>query len=122
MRLSKTELGRLAESAAEKYLVEQGYEVIERNYYCPFGEIDIIAREGGTLCFVEVRSKTTDDQGHPLESITRAKRRRLVSSVYYYLKARAVLSDDIRIDVLAVTRNADNLWEMEHIPNAVAED
>ena len=77
--------GTAAEALAADYLREQGLVITGRNYRCRFGEIDIVAREGGTLVFVEVRRRRADAFGGAASSITRAKRSRLVAAARLYL-------------------------------------
>ncbi len=80
--------GEAAESLAASFLCEQGLVISERNYRCRFGEIDLIAREGVTLVFVEVRQRRSDSFGGAAESITAAKRSRLVAAARHYLARR----------------------------------
>jgi putative endonuclease len=77
--------GTAAESLAADYLREQGLVITGRNYRCRFGEIDIVAREGNTLVFVEVRRRRTEAFGGAAASITRAKRSRLLATARIYL-------------------------------------
>jgi putative endonuclease len=77
--------GAAAEGLAAQYLAEQGLAIVGRNYRCRAGEIDIIAREGSTLVFVEVRMRRNREFGGPAESITAGKRRRLRLAAQHYL-------------------------------------
>jgi putative endonuclease len=77
--------GESAEALAGAYLQARGLVIAERNYRCRFGEIDIVARDGRMLVFVEVRRRRSDAFGGPAESITAAKRRRLISAARHYL-------------------------------------
>ncbi len=77
--------GAAAEVLAAEYLQTRGLEIVERNYRCRGGEIDLIAREGEVLVFVEVRLRTNPTFGGAATSITSAKRRRLVVAANYYL-------------------------------------
>jgi putative endonuclease len=83
--------GEAAESLAASFLRGQGLVISERNYRCRFGEIDLIAREGATLVFVEVRQRRSDSFGGAAESITAAKRSRLVAAAHHYLARRRSL-------------------------------
>lgn len=67
------------------YLQRVGYEVISRNYTCPGGELDIVAKHGDFLCFVEVRYRSSIDQGEPLETVRYTKRSRLLSAARHFL-------------------------------------
>lgn len=77
--------GEAAESLAAAFLRAQGLVVTHRNYRCRFGEIDLVARDGATLVFVEVRQRRSDTFGGAAESITRRKRMRLIAAARHYL-------------------------------------
>lgn len=81
-------LGRLGEDLAAEFLSAQGYQIIFRNYCCAGGEVDLIALDAGTLCFIEVRSLGSDRYGDPLETITRGKIRRVIKAASDYLERR----------------------------------
>ncbi len=94
--------GRRAEALACRYLQAQRYEILERNVRYPVGEIDIVAHEGSTLCFVEVRSTASQQWGGPLASITDRKRRHLINAARWYLHASPAQATELRFDVVAV--------------------
>ena len=98
----KRRLGRRGEDIAAAYLKKQGYEVLARNWRCPAGELDMVAREGGTLAFVEVRTRRGDRYGTPEESITPAKQAKLVELAQTYLQEKDLTDENWRIDVVAV--------------------
>ncbi len=83
------ERGRHAEDAAAMFLQQQGLTLVERNYHCRFGEIDLIARDGDTLVFVEVRMRTSNAFGGAAASITAAKRDKLLRAARHYLSGCA---------------------------------
>ena len=91
--------GDAAEALAAAFLEERGLKIVARNYRCKFGEIDIVARSGATVIFVEVRARTTERFGGAAASITAAKRRRLVATARHYL-ARAGTEHACRFDVV----------------------
>jgi len=80
--------GQAAEARAAAYLSAQGLHILDRNFRCRFGEIDLIARDGEALVFVEVRMRGRDDFGGAAESITAAKRARLRKAAGFYLSRR----------------------------------
>jgi putative endonuclease len=94
--------GRHAEDLAAAYLQRQGLELVERNYRCRFGEIDLIARDGKTLVFVEVRMRTSDDFGGAIASITAGKRDKLLRTARHYLAGKA-RAPACRFDALLVS-------------------
>ncbi|HEX9673088.1 MAG TPA: YraN family protein [Burkholderiales bacterium] len=93
--------GESAENLAAAFLERSGLTILERNYSCRFGEIDIVARSGAQLVFVEVRARSSEAFGGAAGSITAAKRRRLVAAARHYLAARRV-DRACRFDVVLV--------------------
>ena len=98
----KQRLGRRGEEIATSYLQQQGYTILARNWKCPIGEIDIVAREGETLAFVEVRTRRGHRFGTPEESVTPAKQAKLVELAQTYLQEMGLTDTDWRIDVVAI--------------------
>ena len=80
--------GEAAEALAADFLRARGLTITERNYHCRFGEIDLVAHDGTTVVFVEVRQRGTEDFGGARESITAAKRRRIITAARHYLVRR----------------------------------
>jgi putative endonuclease len=116
----KRRLGQRGEDIAAAYLGEQGYEVLARNWRCPAGELDIVAREGETLTFVEVRTRRGDRYGTPEESITPAKQAKLVELAQTYLQENGLADENWRIDVVAVEMDRRNrVKRLNLIRNAV---
>jgi putative endonuclease len=103
--MKRREAGILGEKIAGDFLKKRGYHILETNYRCPEGEIDIIARHKDCLVFVEVRSKTSAEFGSPEESITRAKIQRLVAATACYRQSHQNLPSSCRIDIVAVEMN-----------------
>jgi putative endonuclease len=94
--------GEIGERLAVDFLRKRGYRVLETNFRCRAGEIDIIARQGETLVFVEVRTKTNLDFGSPEESISFAKRQHLQSAAEFYLQGQPQMPDAWRVDLVAI--------------------
>lgn len=114
-------LGRRGEEMAAAHLEGAGYRIVARNYRCPLGEVDLVAKEGGCLVFVEVRTRRGDLWGTPEESVTRAKQARLVRVAEYYLAAHEAGDADWRIDVVAVDVDArGHVRRLEVIRDAVS--
>lgn len=102
----RQQLGRRSEQLALERLQQEGYRILGRNVRFPAGELDIVAQEGNTLCFVEVRSTSSDRWGGALASIGDRKRRRLIRAARWYLaRCRGPLPLETRFDVVSV------LWE-----------
>ncbi|MBN1693264.1 MAG: YraN family protein [Dehalococcoidales bacterium] len=121
--MKRSETGALGERIACDFLGENGYQILENNYRCPKGEIDIVARQADTLVFVEVRTKKSRRFGSPEESITLAKREKLRTLAQYYRQEHENLPPDWRIDVVAIEMEK-SCWvtRIEIIENAVGEE
>jgi putative endonuclease len=99
----KRKLGQRGEEIAAGYLREQGYTILARNWRCPAGEVDIVAREGETLAFVEVRTRRRGSRlGTPEESVTPRKQARMVEVAQTYLQEAGLGDVAWRIDVVAI--------------------
>lgn len=101
--VNKNERGAAAEHSAAALLVDAGYDIVARNFRCKAGELDIIARDGDVLVFVEVRSRSDDDHGAAIEMIGRAKQRQVIRVARYYLAAAEPRFERCRFDVVAIT-------------------
>jgi len=95
-------LGNEGEETARKFLEKRGYHIIESNYRCPVGEIDLIGHDNGVLCFIEVKTRRTHRYGSPLETVTEEKQRRISRVALHYLQTRCLDHTDARFDVVAV--------------------
>ncbi len=102
MSLTGTRTGKKGEELAAAYLAEAGYRIIERNYRCCFGEIDIVAEEGETLVFVEVKSRRSDTYGAPELAVGREKQKKISRIALHYLSERHRHQLPARFDVVAV--------------------
>lgn len=121
--MKRRDTGILGEKLAGVFLKKQGYHIIETNYRCHRGEIDIVARHKDTLVFVEVRAKRSLEFGSPEESITAAKSHKLRAAAAYYYQTHGNLPLSWRIDVVAV--ELDRKGEpsrIEIIKNAIGGD
>ncbi|MEI6314000.1 MAG: YraN family protein [Syntrophus sp. (in: bacteria)] len=102
MTKERISTGKMGEEIAAEHLVGVGYEILERNFRCPLGEMDIVARDHETLVFVEVRSRRTDNYGGPLESVGFAKQKKISRVAEYYLNRHGLQQVKARFDVVAV--------------------
>jgi putative endonuclease len=96
-------LGRHAEELAASFLAREGYVIVDRNHAIRRGEVDLVCREAGVLCFVEVRSRSSEAQGGPEETIGRRKALRVVAAATDWALRHGGLDGAIRFDVVAVT-------------------
>lgn len=111
--------GKRSEKFAEAYLKNLGWRILARNYSCKFGELDLVAREGDAIVFVEVRSTSGDDPLRAALSVNHAKQRRLTKLAQHFLQRRRLLDRTARFDVLAL-HWPENKTEpaIEHYRNA----
>jgi putative endonuclease len=120
MHGARKRLGDAGEEIAACELSRRGYQVCDRNWRCAEGELDIIARQGQTLVFVEVRTRRGDRFGSPEDSITPAKRAHLIAAAQAYVQAHSLEDCDWRIDVVAVEMTArGQLVRVDVIEDAV---
>lgn len=114
----KQQTGKLGEDIATKYLQEKGYSIIERNFYCNQGEIDIIALDKDEIVFIEVKTRTNKKYGFAAEAVDENKRRHLLRAIRYYVYSRNLQNEFIRIDVIEVYFNNKNI-KINHIRQAI---
>ena len=100
-------LGKAGEELAERYLKRQGYAIVERNYRCPLGEIDLIAIDKRAVVFVEVKTRRVDTSGAPLESVNGAKQQRLRRAALHYLTRHHLHGRDVQFDVVGISLRSD---------------
>lgn len=100
---STTETGSVAEAQAVSLLVRKGYRIVERNFRCQSGELDVVARDGEVLVFVEVRSRADGEHGHAAEAIDRRKQRQVARVAMHYIGLRDPQFQSSRFDVVAIT-------------------
>src|ERR1700710_997680 len=112
---AKDELGRRGENLATDHLIASGFAIVERNWRCSQGEIDIVAAKDSELVFVEVKTRSSLAFGHPLEAITVAKLARLRRLAAAWCEAHPERHSRIRIDAIAIIAPTHGLVEIEHL-------
>lgn len=100
-------IGALGEEAAALALRKKGYKIIERNYRCKMGEIDIIAKDGEYTCFVEVRLRKNNSFGSPADSINDGKRQRIIKTAQLYAIEKGIFDTPMRFDVVLINAVAE---------------
>lgn len=95
-------LGVYGEQAAIDYLISRNYELLDRNWRCSFGELDVVARDESTIVFVEVKTRNGSGFGHPFEAITEAKRARIRRLAAAWLSTKLIGAAAIRMDAIGV--------------------
>ncbi len=110
--------GKIGEDYAANYLLQNGYQILERNYHSRFGEIDIIVRNDRYLVFVEVKTRDENHMVNPLEAVTAQKQKKLYKTALVYFQSHPMQLQP-RFDVIGIITNANNaVLSMEHIENA----
>lgn len=110
-------LGKAGEAQAVDFLKNTGYLIVSRNYKTKLGEIDIIAWEKDILCFIEVKTRTTDKFGFPENALTLHKQKQISQTALVFLKERKLLDKKARFDVVSIT-GSGNFPEIKLIRNA----
>lgn len=111
-------LGRTGEEVALDYLRRRGFDVLMKSFRFRRGEIDIVARDRGTLVFVEVKTRAAGGFGRPEDSVTPAKQRQLRKVAEGYLLVNRLGGIECRFDVLCLLRAASGRWDVQHFVNA----
>ncbi|GAA3133202.1 putative endonuclease [Kribbella aluminosa] len=116
---TKNTVGRYGEDLAARYLSGAGFTVLERNWRCEFGEIDIVAREGNTLVVCEVKTRRGLNYGSPAESITYRKLARLRRLAGRWLQTHELRPAEIRIDIISILFDNNTPPRVDHVRGAV---
>lgn len=95
-------IGKFGEEEAKQYLEQQGYKILDRNFSCKRGEIDIIALDKKEIVFVEIKSRTNREFGLPSEAVTKKKIEHILKTAEYYLYIRNLQNEQTRIDVIEI--------------------
>lgn len=111
-------IGKIGEDIACEYLSKNNCEIIERNFNCRQGEIDIIAKDKNEMVFIEVKTRRNNKYGSPVDAITYYKQKHIIKSVQYYLYKEKLENTFVRIDVIEVY-NKDEKYYVNHIKNAI---
>jgi putative endonuclease len=120
--VKRKETGDLGEQLAGRYLKKKGYRILETNYRCRAGEIDIVATQKNRLVFVEVRTKSNFDFGSPEESITLTKALHMEKTAEYYRQEHPKAPQDWRIDLIAIELDAaGQLLRLEQLESVLEE-
>jgi len=118
-RFREKSLGDRGEDAAAKFLKRHGFHILARSLDSPLGELDIVAVDGRTVVFVEVKTRRSDDAGRPSEAIDQRKEQRMTQAALGYLKSNRLLEYSARFDVVAITWPDDaRTPTIEHFKNA----
>jgi len=111
---ARSALGKQGEQLAADYLEAAGLRILDRNWRCSEGEIDIVAADGRALVICEVKTRSAATHGTPLEAVSRVKQRRLRRLAVRWVVVHSVMFDEVRIDVVGVLRVAPGEFAIEH--------
>lgn len=114
----KQEIGKLGEDIAVHYLKQKGYKILDRNFECRQGELDIIALDKKETVFIEVKTRTSNKYGTPSEAVNKVKQKHILQTIKYYLYTRNLSDEFVRIDVIEVYIK-DNIYRVNHIKQAL---
>lgn len=112
-------LGALGERLAASHLEKMGYKIVDMNYRCRMGEVDIIAQDGKTYIFVEVKTRTGVLFGRPIEAIDHKKQAHLVRTALNYIKTKQLGNCSYRFDAIEILFEGEKLSEIHHVKNIV---
>lgn len=111
------DIGKIGEDAACRFLKKNGYEILERNYQKTIGEIDIIAKKGELLSFVEVKTRQNEAFGLPCEFVTKGKQQKIIRTAYTYILEHQ-LDEACSFDIVEVLHDGHKIQTLRHIPHA----
>lgn len=111
-------LGKQGEEIVCKYLEKQKYKILEKNFNCKIGEIDIIAKHKNEIVLIEVKTRTNREYGLPSEAVTKQKIKHIYKTAEYYIYTRKVQNEDIRIDVIEVYV-IEEKWYINHLKKVI---
>ncbi|MBR3753554.1 MAG: YraN family protein [Clostridia bacterium] len=109
--------GDMGEAYTRKRLKRKFYKILDTNYSCRFGEIDIIARKGKYICFIEVKTRSLNSVGRPVAAVDGNKQRRIITTAQHYLSAHPSGLQP-RFDIAEVITESDRVKEFNYIENA----
>ncbi len=110
-------LGEEGERVAESFLKKKGFRLVERNYRCPVGEMDLVFLDRRVIVFVEVKTRTDDRFGAPLESVHRGKQQKMIKTALFFLSQHRLHHREARFDVVGVSLKGGEP-AVEHVQNA----
>jgi putative endonuclease len=115
---ARHQLGGAGERAAAAFLRRKGFSILQHNYRCAIGEIDLVARDGDVVVFVEVKTRRGDDRDDPLDKVHRDKQRRLVRAARHWLTAKRWPEVACRFDAVALIVADEGPPQIEHVEDA----
>lgn len=117
MYLSNQDIGKFGEAVTEEYLIKSGYEILDKNFRCKTGEIDIIAKNSNYVCFVEVKTRKNNLYGMPCEAVNYIKQHKICKTAEMYILKNKLFESSFRFDVIEVLLSGEK-YSINHIENA----
>ncbi|MBU3110768.1 YraN family protein [Clostridium lacusfryxellense] len=108
MKAFNKSIGALGENISENYLKDLGYTILEKNFSCKCGEIDLIAMHKGYVCFIEVKTRYGINFGLPAEAVTYSKQRKIYKTAQVYISWKYIFDSNFRFDVMEIILNNEN--------------
>lgn len=119
MKAFNKDIGALGEDISENHLKNLGYKILEKNFRCKYGEIDLIAVNKNYICFVEVKTRYGTNFGMPSEAVNYSKQKKIYKTAQVYILKKNIINSNFRFDVIEVFLNsANNDFLINHIENA----
>lgn len=119
MKAFNKEIGALGEGISENYLKNLGYKILDKNFKCKCGEIDLIALNKGYICFIEVKTRYGTNFGIPAESVSYSKQKKICKTAQVYIMWKNIIDSNFRFDVIEVLlNNENNDFLLNHIEDA----
>jgi len=117
---SKKLVGKIGEEMALSYLKEKGYQLLEKNFYCRWGEIDLIFKKEDKIIFVEVKTRVGDKKGKPYEAVNFYKIKDLKRAINFYLLKKNYVQYKLSLEIVSVVLNSDlSLKEIKHFSEVI---
>ncbi|NIQ15190.1 MAG: YraN family protein [Candidatus Dadabacteria bacterium] len=111
MKTDSRQKGKKGEDLACKYLKKDKYKILEKNFRCKQGEIDMIAEDrAGVLCFIEIKARSREDYGSAIEAVTPSKQKKLLATAFIYLENKKIRSKDMRFDIVSIDLNTQEIY------------
>ena len=112
------ELGKKGEDAVSNYLIQNGYKILERNYFCKIGELDIVAMDKDEFVFIEVKTRSQNKFGNPADAVDKNKKSHIYYTAEYYVAKAGIENRKMRFDVIEVKEKGENVY-INQIKNAI---
>ena len=115
---SHRHIGNKAENLACDYLLNKGWEILDRNYYSGHSEVDIIAKDGESIVFLEVKMRSSTKFGHPIEQVTEAKVAHIFKAAEAWIVEKGMQDSPLRFDVIAILQKEHHSPRIDHFEDA----